>query len=834
MAVLTYDLFMVPASVFHFEKSTQESMRVLQIMCTIYWLSDIPATFFTAVYANNTLLTQRWDIAKEYLQTWFAFDIFVLIPDMYSIATYTDDVSAEAADGVGVVRALRAGRLLRLLRFLRLLRLFKLMKVLRKLIEQVNNAIILLALRIIKYGFMTIYLAHVLACLWFAIGDVDRGWVSLAGREHLERPMAHRLGESGHRQSFHGSITNTMADIERRRQRKKQLLQSVREYCSSHHISVTHAMSIKSYVEREHSRKKSLQAHLELLETLPQDMLRELFHEARSQTLQHHGFFDEMGRRDPPMEMDLCNKALSERFVLVSDKIFIPEQVAVNMYLLSTGQCPMVKCPIQEPAGCQCSKPLRTYYAVTVTDLRVVCLHPDNDVFALVIQVPLLSDCMDHLMSWRRDDFQVAFARQMAASLPRTLAVWWRVRSRLTPVFTFSCRILDPVSSEIKDRVAKVWNTTYWNNTDAFQVCVASLTLALCGENVDRAFWGVGSGGVGQSLQTAHLHLEEMHKQAARLLGKIVVAGQETVQGARKSMREDIYKKHISADKVPERLPYAVDAALVALRGWKRFEMNAYPRLLVKPAFHLCVFLCLSGTLFSFMSFVPSLVPRPWKFVSVTEPAIHFRRTVACRLTCLAVRASCALAVEETGTVDPLEKVLQASEPPPPVNKVQRAKEARAREQNQNVKEIKEWLLQERKDIFTAAQMRAVKGCVSFSFSRRDAGDILEKLAADGRFLSIPLRVRHRSRVKSMGLESSRTLNLKTLAKRYNQQRQGGKKRGAPKRKLTQNGSDVKLGEDLARLADQEGEFEESKTLAEAGEVDEDGLVTVQRQYFYP
>ena len=97
--------------------------------------------------------------------------------------------------------------------------------------------------------------------------------------------------------------------------------------------------------------------------------------------------------------------------------------------------------------------------------------------------------------------------------------------------------------------------------------------------------------------------------------------------------------------------------------------------------------------------------------------------------------------MEETGTVDPLEKVLQASEPPPPVNKVQRAKEARAREQNQNVKEIKEWLLQERKDIFTAAQMRAVKGCVSFSFSRRDAGDILEKLAADGRFLSIPLRV---------------------------------------------------------------------------------------------
>ena len=65
-------------------------------------------------------------------------------------------------------------------------------------------------------------------------------------------------------------------------------------------------------------------------------------------------------------------------------------------------------------------------------------------------------------------------------------------------------------------------------------------------------------------------------------MGKIVVTGQESVQGSRKSMREDIYKKHISADKVPERLPYSIDTSLVELRGWKRFEMNAYPKLLVQ------------------------------------------------------------------------------------------------------------------------------------------------------------------------------------------------------------------------------------------------------------
>lgn len=66
-------------------------------------------------------------------------------------------------------------------------------------------------------------------------------------------------------------------------------------------------------------------------------------------------------------------------------------------------------------------------------------------------------------------------------------------------------RILDPIPDHVKERVQTFWNTTYWGNGAAFEVCMASLTLALRGENVDRAFWGIGSGGVGQSLQTAHI-----------------------------------------------------------------------------------------------------------------------------------------------------------------------------------------------------------------------------------------------------------------------------------------------------------------------------------------
>ncbi|CAE7868918.1 unnamed protein product, partial [Symbiodinium sp. KB8] len=65
-------------------------------------------------------------------------------------------------------------------------------------------------------------------------------------------------------------------------------------------------------------------------------------------------------------------------------------------------------------------------------------------------------------------------------------------------------RMPDPVADDVKERVHRFWKTTYWGNADAFEVFMASFTLALRGENVD---------GVGQSLQTVHLEaiLGEYH-----------------------------------------------------------------------------------------------------------------------------------------------------------------------------------------------------------------------------------------------------------------------------------------------------------------------------------
>lgn len=88
-----------------------------------------------------------------------------------------------------------------------------------------------------------------------------------------------------------------------------------------------------------------------------------------------------------------------------------------------------------------------------------------------------------------------------------------RPKSPLNEVFFYMPHaLLDPVLEQARDRTDLFFRQTFYANEAAFRCNIAALSLALRGVNVDRAFWGVGAGGVGQSLFTAHL---------AALLGRL-------------------------------------------------------------------------------------------------------------------------------------------------------------------------------------------------------------------------------------------------------------------------------------------------------------------------
>ena len=152
----------------------------------------------------------------------------------------------------------------------------------------------------------------------------------------------------------------------------------------------------------------------------------------------------------------------------------------------------------------------------------------------------------------------------------------------------------DPVDAVNQSRMQSFHCTTFWDNLQAYEATLAAQALTLMGRNVDRAFWSKGPGGVGQSLEShrianlfgpLHAFLDmniyysddELRKQCENIAGKGVVTGQEAEDG-RQGLKQDLYKKHISADPVPGRLPYSIVTRLIELVGWKRFETNRVMR----------------------------------------------------------------------------------------------------------------------------------------------------------------------------------------------------------------------------------------------------------------
>lgn len=152
----------------------------------------------------------------------------------------------------------------------------------------------------------------------------------------------------------------------------------------------------------------------------------------------------------------------------------------------------------------------------------------------------------------------------------------------------------DPVEAAASARLNTILGTTFWKNRPALLCTLSGLCLALAGKNIERAYMHFGCGGAGQSLVTAfidallpmlHAYIDmniyfsddEFRKQGELLVDKIVSTGQETVQGADRGFRLDLFKKHLSADPIAMRLLYSIITKMQELVGLKRYEMNRLP-----------------------------------------------------------------------------------------------------------------------------------------------------------------------------------------------------------------------------------------------------------------
>lgn len=365
MVLLLFDMVVTPMLVFDIPDTIFTS--AMAMTCTIYWTVDIPVSMLTATYRNGKLVTSYYLILYSYSRTWMPIDFLLVSVDW--VATVAN---MNSADTLTLARTMRTGRILRMLRLARLLRVVKLKRLFDDLKQRMAGEIVTFMINVVQLFVSTMLLTHVLACVWYWLGSEEEGWVYTEGlygqdlgttylqsmqwslsRLHpisLRDNMKLRLpqermfslvasfGSLLFSSIFISYVTNTMAKLARMWKERSRKLGAISDYAATHRINAALTVRLKKYIEREEERVK-WKASLQVLEAaLPEELLRVLYHTARTPTLVQHDLFSKIKISSSHAMEDLCYEAVHEQHILAGDAIFEVGAVASSMYMCESGK----------------------------------------------------------------------------------------------------------------------------------------------------------------------------------------------------------------------------------------------------------------------------------------------------------------------------------------------------------------------------------------------------------------------------------------------------------------------------------------------------------------
>ncbi|XP_055007381.1 LOW QUALITY PROTEIN: potassium voltage-gated channel subfamily H member 2-like [Boleophthalmus pectinirostris] len=164
-------------------------LNVVDFIVDIMFIVDIVINFRTTyVNSNDEVVSQSARIAVHYFKGWFLIDMVAAIPFDLLIYRSGEEVARGGAEGetTTLIGLLKTARLLRLVR------------VARKLDRYSEYGAAVLFLLMCTFALI----AHWLACIWYAIGNVERatsagiGWLDTLG-DQLGKPYNESVGSSG-------------------------------------------------------------------------------------------------------------------------------------------------------------------------------------------------------------------------------------------------------------------------------------------------------------------------------------------------------------------------------------------------------------------------------------------------------------------------------------------------------------------------------------------------------------------------------------------------------------------------------------------------------------
>ena len=161
MLCIIYSALVVPFRI-SFHAEAEGLLWVFEASMSLIFMADLVLSFNTAFLLEGNWVTSKREIAKRYLSGWFWIDAPSSVP--VELIELTEKFMMHSSGHNSSM--LSAFRILRMLRLVRILRLLKLGEYISRMEEQIDMS--LRGLKIVQLMLEIVFIAHLLACSWFA------------------------------------------------------------------------------------------------------------------------------------------------------------------------------------------------------------------------------------------------------------------------------------------------------------------------------------------------------------------------------------------------------------------------------------------------------------------------------------------------------------------------------------------------------------------------------------------------------------------------------------------------------------------------------------------
>jgi hypothetical protein len=365
LGCIIFDLCWIPMK--FLDPAETASTRAAAWIVRVFWSFNIWISFITGYLDHKGVsIMDPMKIGVRYAKTWLLFDVVVVILDWLELL-----VADDLKDGDDSF--FQAARILICIRLLRVLRLRKL---LRQAVRDIRSETFVLFLTIGKIILAMLFLTHLIACLWYGIGQQGSyatSWVkhlrlqdqslgerymwsfhcaiSLLVGEHVVLPRS--LSEQAFCSAvlflcmlisawFVSSITTAMTRLHIIASQKSSQFSALKRYLSDNKISRELAAKVQRNAHYALTEKKrnAPESSIELLMIISDPLRSELHYEVYSPILLVHPFFKCYAEIQTVALRKICHLAIGRLSFGTGDIVFTDgESPAVpRMYLVVKGK----------------------------------------------------------------------------------------------------------------------------------------------------------------------------------------------------------------------------------------------------------------------------------------------------------------------------------------------------------------------------------------------------------------------------------------------------------------------------------------------------------------